>query len=319
MTTVLPDMNFTRPGFVDPRNIIDPIRQLNITNMFGSPALVDRVSRYGEEHHIKLPSLKRVISAGAPASAPVLARFSKMLNADAQIFTPYGATESLPVSSIGSHEILSDTRQLTDAGKGVCVGRPVSNIRVRIIKIMEAMIPIWSDDLELPMNQIGEIIVQGPVVTTEYFERADATSVAKISDPASKAFYHRMGDVGYIDSQGRLWFCGRKSQRVRLPNQDLFSTPFEAIFNTHPQVARSALVGVTRNGETRPVICVEPVSNANTSRSNFQKELHSLAERHEHTRLVKDFLFHPRFPVDIRHNAKINREQLALWAQRKLS
>src|SRR6185436_17251005 len=88
MTTVLPDMNFTRPGFVHPPNIIDPIQQLGITNMFGSPALIDRVGRYGTQPNLKLPSLKRIISAGAPASAPSLERFSMMLKPDTQIFTP---------------------------------------------------------------------------------------------------------------------------------------------------------------------------------------------------------------------------------------
>ncbi|HUO09667.1 MAG TPA: fatty acid CoA ligase family protein [Phycisphaerae bacterium] len=319
MTTVLPDMDFTRPGFVDPQNIIDPIQQLGITNMFGSPALIDCVSRYGAEHNITLPSLQRVISAGAPASPRVLERFSQMLAPATQIFTPYGATEALPVSSIGSHDILGSTRKLTDSGKGVCIGRPVDNIRVRIIKIIDVAIAAWSDDLELPPNEIGEIVVQGPVVTSEYFDRPDATGLAKIADASNGCFYHRMGDVGYLDSDGRLWFCGRKSQRVRLPERDLFSTPFEAVFNTHPSVGRSALVGIKRGGIVCPVICIEPTQENTTPPSTFAQELFSLAQRYEHTRVIREFLFHPRFPVDIRHNAKINREKLTLWAQRKLA
>ena len=319
MTTVLPEMDFTRPGFVEPRNIIDPIQQLGITNMFGSPALIDRVSQYGAAHGVKLPSLQRVISAGAPASPRVLERFSKMLEPATQIFTPYGATEALPVSSIGSHEILEETRGQTDAGKGVCIGRPVGNIRARVIRITDTAIAEWSDDLELPVGEIGEIVVEGAVVTSEYFERSEATGLAKIADRGANTFYHRMGDVGYFDTQGRLWFCGRKSQRVRTANGDLFSTPFEGVFNAHPSVARSALVGVGPAGQVRPVICIEPTPENTLPPSQFALELGALAQQHEHTRIIRDFLFHPRFPVDIRHNAKINREQLALWAQRKLS
>lgn len=318
MTTVIPDMNFTRPGFVNPRDIIDPIQQLQITNMFGSPALIDRVSRYGEQHNVRLPSLKRVISAGAPASPPVLERFATMLGPEAEIFTPYGATEALPVSSMGSREILAETRNLTDQGGGVCVGRIVENIRARIMRITDAPVPRWSDDLELPIGEIGEIIVQGPAVTAEYFRRPDATALAKIQDSGG-SFYHRMGDVGYLDPQGRLWFCGRKSQRVRLPGRELFSTPVEAIFNTQPEVARSALVGVKRSGSIEPVICIElKKACGSKSRRQLTEELTALAQRHDHTRMVKRFLFHPCFPVDIRHNAKINREQLAAWSQRKL-
>ncbi len=139
MTTVIPEMDFTRPGFLDPRKIIEPIQQLGITNMFGSPALLDRVGRYGEEHGVKLSSLRRVISAGAPASAAVLARFATMLSpGEAEIFPPYGATEALPVASIGSGEILGETRLQTEQGKGICIGRLVGNIRARVILITDA-------------------------------------------------------------------------------------------------------------------------------------------------------------------------------------
>ncbi len=332
MTTVIPEMDFTRPGSVDPLNIIDAIQQLQITNMFGSPALLNRVGQWGSEHNVKLPSLRRVISAGAPVPANVIARFATMLSPDIQIYTPYGATEALPVCSIGSNEILTETSPLTDQGKGVCVGCPVGQTTVRIIKITDDPIASWSDDLLLPTNQIGEIVVQGPVVTAIYFNNPQATALAKIPtshEPRTTNhgprttdydFLHRMGDVGYLDERGRLWFCGRKSQRVRLPDGDLFSTPVEAIFNTHPKVYRSALVGVSRNGTMQPVVCIELQPDAaNTNQRTLHDELLAMAANHPHTKQIKDFLFHPKFPVDIRHNAKIGREKLALWAQRKLT
>jgi acyl-CoA synthetase (AMP-forming)/AMP-acid ligase II len=288
--------------------------------MFGSPALIDRVGRYGEKNGIALPSLRRVISAGAPVPASALARFTKMLSPDAEIFTPYGATESLPVTSIGSKEILGETAALTDSGKGVCVGRPAGEIRAKIVAITDDPIAEWSADMELPPNRIGEIVVQGPVVTREYFQRPEATRNSKIQEVSTEKFYHRMGDVGYFDETGRLWFCGRKSQRVRRSDGDLFSTPFEAIFNTHPHVVRSALVGITRGGEQEPVICIElNPEGKHGKRSTLLAELRTLAERHPHTQIIRNFLVHPRFPVDIRHNAKINREQLALWAQKKVT
>ena len=317
MTTVIPRMDFTRPGHVEPRNIIGPIQQLNITHLFGSPALLDRVGRSTATPGLKLPSLRRVISAGAPVPAKVLERFASLLSPGVQIFTPYGATESLPVCSIGSDEILGDTRRLTEEGKGVCVGRPATNMKVLVIKTTDDAIPIWTGDLLLPANQIGEIVVQGPVVTAEYFNRPAATRLAKIADPAG-GFFHRMGDTGYFDEFGRLWFCGRKSQRVQTPAGDLFSIPFEGVFNTHPAVARSALVGVKRGEVVQPVICIERAAGVQISNLRLIEELHELSLRHEHTRVIKHFLFHPRFPVDIRHNAKIGREKLAIWAARKL-
>src|SRR5262249_42173129 len=139
----------------------------------------------------------------------------------------------------------------------VCVGRSVNSVRVKIIRISDEKIPVWSDDLELPPGEIGEIAVQGPIVSREYYQRPQATALAKIADPDNGGFYHRLGDLGYFDATGRLWFCGRKSQRVVTERRTLFTIPCEAVFNAHPRVARTALVGVGPQGNARPVICVE--------------------------------------------------------------
>ena len=106
MTTVVPDMDPTRPARVDPRKIIEPIREHGVTIMFGSPALLDTVGRWGAEQGVKLESIRRVISAGAPVPPRVIERFQSLLRDDAAIHTPYGATESLPVATTSSHEIL---------------------------------------------------------------------------------------------------------------------------------------------------------------------------------------------------------------------
>lgn len=311
MTAIIPDMDFTRPAQVDPRKIAEAIENFGVTQMFGSPALINRVGRYGVDHGFKFPTLKRVISAGAPVPAAVLERFSKLIPEDTQIFTPYGATESLPVASIGSHEILRETTEQTNRGAGVCVGQPVAGINLRIIKITDAPIPEWTDDLELPTGEIGEITVQGANVTREYFNREESTKLAKISAPNSGGFYHRMGDVGYVDAQERVWMCGRKSHRVITKEGTLFTIPCEAIFNTHPEVFRTALVGVNQ----QPILCVELEPDAQSEdKARIKKELLEIGSQHELTKAIKRIHFHPAFPVDIRHNAKIFREKLALWA-----
>jgi acyl-CoA synthetase (AMP-forming)/AMP-acid ligase II len=192
---------------------------------------------------------------------------------------------------------------------------------VRIIRIDDGPIPTWSDDLPAPPGEVGEIIVQGPVVTREYFNRPEATALHKISDPVRGSFWHRMGDVGYFDDTGRLWFCGRKSQRVVTRHGPLFTIPCEGVFNAHPLVLRSALVGARVGSTTVPVICVELDHGkpAPRDRALLLRELTGLAEAHEHTRPIRRFLIHPGFPVDIRHNAKIFREKLADWASRQLA
>lgn len=314
MTALIPEMDFTRPGMVDPQKIFDTAKNYRATTMFGSPALLNRVGRYGEEHGITLPDMKRVISAGAPVPAATLERFTGLLPADAEIFTPYGATECLPVCSMGSREILAETAEMTGRGRGICVGRPVSGLSLAVISITEEPIDAWSDRLRLPAGEIGEIVVRAPQATRGYFARTEATRLAKIPDVAG-GFWHRMGDLGYIDEQGRVWFCGRKSHRVLTINGPLYTIPVEGVFNTHPEVFRTALVGVGERGAQRPVICVELEQGVSGSwKEQIRKELLEIGSEYPHTAGIKDILFHKGFPVDIRHNAKIFREKLAVWA-----
>jgi acyl-coenzyme A synthetase/AMP-(fatty) acid ligase len=313
-------MDPTRPARVEPIKIFEAIDDFGVTNLFGSPALLRRLAQGGKDLSRRLPTLKRVISAGAPVSAKILEQLVPLLDRPAQVYTPYGATESLPVASIGSGDVLGETRHATDKGMGVCVGRPVMGIDARIIELRDDPITTWSDDLLVPDGEIGEIVVAGPVVTREYFNRPEANRLAKITDRARPAFYHRMGDVGYRDNQGRLWFCGRKSHRVILAEETLFTIPCESIFNAHPAVARSALVGVTRKGQVEPVICVEPLRHMSRSeQGRVRQELLERGAAFPHTWRIKTILFHPSFPVDIRHNAKIFREKLAVWAARRVS
>jgi len=317
ITAVIPDMDPTRPARANPERILEAIADQGVTNMFASPALLNRLGAYGDDKRIKLPSLRRVISAGAPVSAEIIERFSRLLCNDAEIHTPYGATEAVPIISITSREILSETRQLTDNGFGICIGRPINDIQIRIIAISDGPIGTWSDALSAPPGEIGEICVQGALVSRGYHDNPLADRLAKIAD--GDRFWHRMGDLGWMDRKGRVWFCGRKSHRVIAAGGTLYTVPCESIFNTHPQVFRSALVGVGRAPTQRPVIVVELVkTRKRTAAARLREELQSLASRHEITKDITTFLFHRGFPVDIRHNSKIFREKLAVWAERRL-
>ena len=314
MTCVIPDMDFTRPGRIDPSKAFAQIQQFEVTNLFGSPAVLRKLAAAAAPVD-KLMSLKRVISAGAPVPARVIESFSRLLPDTAEVFTPYGATEALPVACLGSREILGETRYLTEQGKGVCVGQPVAGLDVRVIRISDEPIPVWNESLILPPGEIGEIVVRGPVVTRSYQNRPEATALAKIPD--GERFWHRMGDVGYFDDLGRIWYCGRKSHRVITPTGTLYTEMIEGIFNAVPGVFRTALVGVQRRGVTYPVVCVEYASPPRSS-DWADEPLIRRAESFELTRELRTFLAHPRFPVDIRHHSKIFREKLAVWADQKL-
>ena len=318
MTAIVPDMDPTRPAQVDPDKIIEAIINQGVTNMFASPALLDRVGSFGKRNDIKLPSLKRVVSAGAPVSPANVEQFSSLLCDNAEVHTPYGATEAVPVLSIASKEILTETRKLTEKGYGICVGRPIGDIQVRIIKISDAPIARWSEDIVLPPAEIGEIVVKGDLVTRSYFENLEATSLAKIQE--GKEVWHRMGDLGWMDNKGRIWFCGRKNHRVQTPSGTLYTIPCEAIFNNHPNVLRSALVGVGEPPDQKPVICIQTcLNNSAVHGKEIKEELLVLASQNIPTQDIEwTILFHEDFPMDIRHNAKIYREKLAAWAEKKV-
>src|SRR5262245_53713264 len=161
VTTVVPPMDPTRPAQVDPEKIVAAIQEHRVTQGFGSPALWNRVGRYCEAQKITLPSLQRVFSAGAPVPVDVVARMKGTLVAEgAEMHTPYGATEALPVSSITATEVLTRTAAMTRQGLGTCVGRPFPTIRLKIIDIVEGPIRSLAEAHELPAGEIGEIIVQ---------------------------------------------------------------------------------------------------------------------------------------------------------------
>jgi acyl-CoA synthetase (AMP-forming)/AMP-acid ligase II len=318
MPCVIPEMDPSRPAEADPAVIAQTIRRHGVTFSFASPALWRRVAAWCRAKDIRLPTLRRVLMAGAPVPADLHALVKSVIADDGETLVPYGATEALPIANMVGSEVLADTGERSARGEGHCVGRPLLGMAIRIIQASDAPIPEWRDELALPPGERGEIVVRGPVVTPHYCDLPEHTAMAKIRDPRG-GIWHRMGDVGYLDDLGRLWFCGRTAHRVLTPDGPLYSVCGEAIFNRHPRVFRSALVGVGEPGRQRPVIIIEPhpgeMPGGRAARERFVCELRELAASNPLTTKIGTFLFHPAFPVDIRHNAKIFREKLAAWAE----
>lgn len=316
VTTVIPELDAARPASVDPATLIRTVADLGVTQSFGSPAIWNRVGRYCRLTKSRMPTLRRVMSAGAPVSPDVLEMTLEAIADEGEVYTPYGATEALPVASISAREVLDETAAATRCGAGTCVGRKYPGIEWRVIRIVDGPIGSLADAEVLPAGEIGELIVSGPVVTREYVKPPEANERGKIYEGGT--VWHRMGDVGYFDAEERFWYCGRLTHRVRTAEGTLYTDPCEAIFNCHPEVFRSALVGVGKPGAQRPVIIVEPhVENwprRREDRERFAEELRIIAGSHTTTAGIRDFLFHRSLPVDIRHNAKIFREKLVRWA-----
>jgi acyl-CoA synthetase (AMP-forming)/AMP-acid ligase II len=309
MTTVVPELDPSRPAAVDPAKIVQAIQQEGVTTSFGSPTLWRKIFDHCLANQITLPSLKRVLCAGAAVPASLWADAPRVLT-HGQLHSPYGATEALPIATVSGAEVLAS------APAGALVGLPLSKNRVKIIALHEGPLATLAGIQELSRGEIGEIIVTGPSVTKTYDALPDATALAKIAGvqpDGSAVVWHRMGDAGYLDAGGRLWFCGRLVERVETAAGTLYTEPCEQVFRRHPGVARCALIGLGLRGAQEPALVVQPVSPP-ADELALARELRALAKQHPATAAIRRFFFHPSFPVDVRHNAKIHRLTLARWA-----
>jgi acyl-CoA synthetase (AMP-forming)/AMP-acid ligase II len=311
MTTVVPEINPGKPARVNPAKILQAIRQCEVTNSFGSPVIWRKIGRHARENGEVFPGVRRILMAGAPVP-PALIELLRPVFPNARLLSPYGATECLPVSVIDGETILRESAAKTVAGAGTCAGNAVANVRIRIIPITGQPVSGLSTVKEVPAGEIGEIIATGPTVTRSYDALPDATARAKIRDSAGNV-WHRMGDAGYLDADGRLWFCGRIAERVMTKEGPLYTDCVEGVFNAMSGVSRSALIGLGTPPGQEPAVVVELEPGA---RPDPRKILEQAA-RHPLTSGIRRVFFDSRFPVDVRHNAKIHRLELARRYSRK--
>lgn len=315
-TTILPDMDPTRPADVDPPRLLDAIEQWQIGQSFGSPALWTRMGNYCQQTGRSMPTLKRVLSAGAPVPPRVLQSIRSVIHPDGKMYTPYGATEALPIASIESRDVLGETAAKTANGAGTCVGSRFPSVEWRVIRITDSPMQQIGESEALPNGEIGELVVSGPVVSNRYVTRLDQNAIHKLSD--GDRVWHRMGDVGYLDSQDRFWFCGRKSHRVTTAHGTLHTEQVEAIVNSHPGIYRSALVGIGQSPNQKPLVILEPWKKSSTPKQ-LEREIVDKLKNYELTKYIADTVVYPKkLPTDIRHNSKIFREQLTRWANERL-
>ncbi|MCZ6596236.1 MAG: fatty acid CoA ligase family protein [Planctomycetota bacterium] len=318
MSSVFPDLDPSRPGSCDPARVFGDIERCGATFSFGSPAIWRRLLAWMRPRGERFRLLERITIAGAPVPPSLVEGLRSVMVPGGEVHTPYGATEALPVSSLSGAELAGDVRARVEGGEGTCVGRPAPGIEIRLIRIADEPLERWSDDLEVARGEPGEVCVRGAVVTREYEHEPLYTASAKIPDGAG--FWHRMGDVGHFDADGRLWLRGRKSHRLETRRGLLMPVPLENVFNTVAGVRRSALVGVGQRGVERPFLVVEP--ERGVRRAELEPRLRAKRDGlppRAGAACVEGFLFKRDFPVDVRHNAKIHRQELKRWAQRRLA
>ncbi|MES2662888.1 MAG: fatty acid CoA ligase family protein [Pseudomonadota bacterium] len=318
-TCVLPEMDPINPAKIFSPYIIDAITKFNTTCMFASPALLHTLGNHFRNKKIVLQSLRLVVSGGAPITFKTMKLFRRILQTDAIFESNWGTTEGLPLAAINIDTILNKTQScVSDAG--TCLGKPVDRVEVKVINIDRNPILNLNKDLKINSNEIGELIVRGPNVSLRYYYDETNNKRNKILDEYNNV-WHRTGDLGWIDSTGNIWFCGRMSDQIvtDLQLSVLNSVQCEEIINHHPGVYRSALVSAQLKLEN--VVCIVPVMCVELDKtcllnksSNVRKNILELLMKNSLTQSIKHVLFHPAFPVDRRHNAKINRKELGKWA-----
>jgi acyl-CoA synthetase (AMP-forming)/AMP-acid ligase II len=316
-TAVIPRLDPLRPADCDPAEIVNAILAHGCTYGFGSPAIWRRVTPWAVARGVNFETLTRALIAGAPVSPGLIRDLRTRLAKGGDVHTPYGATECLPVSSISGLDFEDGLRERVEGGHGSCVGRAAPGIEIAIRPIEDGAV----DRVEaLPPNTIGEICVRGPVVTRSYADDDVATRRAKIED--GDTWWHRMGDAGYVDDAGLLWTVGRVAHGVRGAGGLQWPVMLENVCDLHPLVQRTALVS---DGE-RPCLVVEPRKGARRSlveRERLLAEMRALLAAKQVSgapaplvapeRLIEC----GRLPVDVRHNAKIRREELSEWARER--
>jgi acyl-CoA synthetase (AMP-forming)/AMP-acid ligase II len=313
ITSCIPNMDASKPAALNPKKLVQNILDQRPSFLAGSPAIWKKVVNYCLQMNIKLPSVKHIVMFGAPVELELHKKLQCIMNGNS--YAPYGATESLPVSNSNGKEMISYTNQTKNFRNGVCVGKPVKNIDVQIIKINNAQIEYLSDKDFLPIDTIGEIIVSGKVVTPSYWNLPEKTKLSKIIEqtPSKKKLWHRMGDLGYFDKNGYLWFCGRKDHRVTYYKNMKCSINCEQVFLQHKNVSRAALIGLGPFGSHTPAIVIEPIHRSfikGIDKVQLEYELQELAKKHKHTMDIQTFFFKRKLPVDERHNVKIDRLKL---------
>ncbi len=307
--SILPEIDASQPAQLKPDRIVQAIRENGVQSSFGSPALWAKIGEYCLSKKLTLPTVKRILIAGT-ALNPGLLRQLKSILPNGEVHMPYGATECLPISTVDGKTVL-EKEPSKAVFAGTCLGKPVAGVTIAIIAPQEGCISHFKEAVLLDPGAVGEIIVQGPMVTEQYDHLACATALAKIPD--GNGFWHRMGDLGYIDADGFLWFCGRKVEAVKTTHGLLYAEPCERIFRDDPRIHRVALIALGPEGKSAALV-VEPKKGyfpKNTvERLAFSQELLRLAKRYPTSQAIEAVFFEKSLPVDVRHNAKIHRLKL---------
>lgn len=315
-TSVTPDMDVTSPRTLRATALADAADAINATVIFASPAALTNVLATQDSLNDKqlkaLAGVELLLSAGAPLGVKLLEQVQTLVP-DATLHTPYGMTEALPVTDISLEEIQQAYEGRSQVPNGVCVGYPLVGVELSLAPLNEFGEPLAIQGTEPDVT--GEILIKAAHVKERY-DRLWITEAASAAVPG----WHRSGDVGHLDSNGRLWVEGRLAHVISTPAGVLTPVALEQLVETLDEVNRAAVVGVGPIGTQAVVVIVESKQpNKRPGLADAQLSTAVRAIAGNNGTKVSAVLVIGTMPTDVRHNSKIDRAALARWAQTTLS
>ena len=284
------------PALTDGKKLAHELIDNNIDFANGSPSIWISLAKYLLANNLKIKNLKKLAMFGAPVSSQLIFDLKSVLpNCD--IYTPYGATESLPVSFISDKIIIEETGSLTKQGRGVCVGHLYEKVDIEIVNT--------ENYSKIDKFSPGEIWVSSPMTSLKYFKNEGENLKSKKMIKGN--LFHHIGDIGYIDDIGRLWYLGRLAHAIHQMNETIYSIEIEGVLNSHPKIKKSALIKVG----SKPCVAVV-LTNLfqleGSKKNDFFDDLVSKNLAHcPKLEKIENFYILKTFPVDTRHNIKIDR------------
>lgn len=320
-SVIIPDLDPRYPAQADPAGLLDIIQTHRPTVAFMQLSILTNLVKYCARRGVKLPGLQKILTTGAPLPIDLIQSLHRVLaEPDGDVYSMYGATEALSICYAAGRDILLHVEAIR-SGRGIYLGLAAAGARYAVMDITDDPLDVWQERLALPPGEIGEICVSGPMVTSTYLHQPAMTRRAKVNDQGR--VWHRTGDAGFVDASGALWYLGRLSNRVQTRRRIVYAEAVEPFFNGHLGDRKCALVGVPtlQPAVQRPVLLIESGDDCadrnQTARQAVAQEVMQLAKGYPGGLDLRDLLFYEdKFPVDVRHNAKILRESLANYAGR---
>ncbi len=293
IATVLPYFKDYTLKSMDTKIIHSQIESCKVNRLTGSPFFVDKI--FAKDDPV-LKKIKKVFTGGGLVEGKTAINIGRYSEAVLKII--YGSTESEPIAVLR----YENNDEMIDLGG---VGKPVESIEVLVIKVTGGRLDFIKEDkdqLILPANKIGEIIVKGCHVNRGYYKNEDAVLENKIIDK-NNGLYHRTGDTGYFDDTGRLWITGRVSNLVYSDNEPVDLNKIEKSLKKCLYIKKAAVVSFENN---RVVVFVEKIQQCKNDViiSELESILKGMKIDPYCIRIIK------RIPLDKRHNTKIDYKRL---------